>query len=65
MALLAACILLALVACSGSDTGIGMPRCSAWIILHGAADLRLDCPSPPQKPAAPKPAPTGRDPKQR
>jgi hypothetical protein len=61
---MAACILLALVACSGSDTGIGMPRCSAWIILHGAADLKLDCPAAPEKkPAPPKPA--GRDPKQR
>jgi hypothetical protein len=54
-------LLVSLASCSADAGGVNMPRCSAWIILHGAADLHLDCPAaPPAKPLQPapvKPAP--------
>ena len=51
-------LLVSLASCDANpgDSRLGA-RCSAWIILHGAADLRLDCPQPqPAKPVTPPPA---------
>jgi hypothetical protein len=50
---------LALVALSGCDSfdSASVPPCNAWIIVSGAADIRLDCPSPAPLPVLQRKAP--------